>query len=65
MEDIIKTNENEMLGIQAPPQTADEADAGVVKPTNVESSSKKCPLRNTCKMPEDYCSKARCDDWFF
>ncbi|MDD2913957.1 MAG: hypothetical protein PHP70_01430 [Gallionella sp.] len=51
--------------IPVPEQTGSGQDAGIAKPANGERANKTCPLRATCNLPSDYCSKGHCEDWFF
>lgn len=47
------------------PQTDDGQDTCVAKPANGKHKKWECPLRSTCKMPQEYCNIGRCEDWFF
>lgn len=52
-----------IAAMMMPAQAGDRQ--GADKPTNGKHANWECPLRNTCKLPTDYCSKGRCEDWFF
>lgn len=60
----MKTDECPIPSIPTPMESGDVANTGGVNLTS-EHRNSECSFRNTCKMPENHCSKGRCDDWFF